>query len=131
MQEEEEPGLMDVIRTFFGFGTRITEAEHDQPGESQEEKQEASGQETGLASILLGLLGLNDNSRNTKKPAAPEPQFHLCDTCKIEFKNWEAIAIQQAEEAAEEEFKTRMVYDALACFASGALLGIALGILRD
>jgi len=39
--------------------------------------------------------------------------------------------MKQLKMEAEEEERRRMIYDALACFASGALMGIVMALLQD
>lgn len=88
----------------------------------------------GFGSFVLGLFGLEPSpseevpARSTGLTAS---ELKLCPACEAEVAKWSQLLARQAEQEAEADFHSRVVYDALACFASGALMGIVFGILRD
>jgi len=98
---------------------------------SPEPVEAAVEHDQSLGSVLLGLFGLEpDQPVQTSKTLNAE-ELKLCSTCEAEVTKWTEALDQRTEEEAEEEFRSRVVYEALACFATGALVGIMFGILRD
>ena len=95
----------------------------------------AAGRDRGLGSLLLGFFGLESGPLSESATAEGRTpigeDFRLCPTCEAEVAKWTETLAERAEKEAEEELRSRAVYDALACFASGALMGIVFGILRD
>jgi len=91
-----------------------------------EEGNQAQGGDPGLADIISSFLGTNNCSPD-ETPLPPK----LCAICDIEVARWnEEISKTIAEE--EERVRERqLIYDALACFASGALVGIVYALLED
>lgn len=90
--------------------------------------------ERGFGSSVLGLVGLESSPSEeafARSTALTTDEFKLCPACEAEVAKWTELLARQAEEEAEADFRSRVVYDALACFASGALMGIVFGILRD
>lgn len=88
----------------------------------------------GFGSFVLGLFGLESSPSEevfAQSMAFTTDGFKLCPACEAEVAKWTELLARQAEEEAEADFRSRVVYDALACFASGALMGIVFGILRD
>lgn len=88
----------------------------------------------GLGSLLLSLSGLESSQSlqtSAENQTLTDEDFSLCPTCEAEVAKWNETFSQRAEEEAAEEYRSRLVYDALACFATGALMGIVVGILRD
>jgi len=94
----------------------------------------AKEHDPGLGSLLLGLFGFESSPSeltSTEEKALVGENLNLCPTCKVEVTKWTETLAKHAEEDAEEELRSRVIYDALACFASGALMGIVFGILKD
>jgi len=94
----------------------------------------AAEHDRGSGSFLLGLFGLESSSSDeasAQSTALVPEEFKLCPACEAEVAKWTELLTRQVEEEAEADFRSRVVYDALACFASGALMGIVFGILRD
>jgi len=118
--------LVAIWKRFLDFGIHKSSPEQVEP---------ATGRDQDLGSLLLGLFGLESGPLSGSAPAEGRTpigeDFRLCPTCEAEVAKWTGVLAEQAEKEAEEEFRTRVVYDALACFASGALMGIVFGILRD
>jgi len=125
LQGDNDPGLVDIAKSYLGIGASRASSGHN--GAEVEHDQDP-----GIS--LLGLFGLDMTP--AEQVAAPKKtsgadDFKLCPSCEIEVARWTDLMAQQQEKDVNEEHRSRMVWDALACFASGALMGIVFGILRD
>lgn len=55
----------------------------------------------------------------------------LCKACEPKVVEWGSGIAEEMAKVQEEEEQTRLLYDTLACFVTGALTGVFLGLILD
>lgn len=83
-------------------------------------------EDLGLADIISSFLRTN-NSSPDKITLPPK----LCANCDVEVARWNDEISKILAEEDERARERQLIYDALASFASGALIGIIYALLED